>query len=223
MQDTQSPSRGFSGTQVALILLAVVVVTVGLTLWVAWFWLFPREFRPVELNAREQAVLESKLQRLERVAAPAAGQGKESDAEWLRPVPYSEADADRRIELSERELNALIARDPALAHRLAVDLGEDLASARLLLPLPPDFPLLGGRTLRVNAGLEMRFADGRPQVRLRGVSVMGVPLPNAWLGNLKNVDLVAEFGRGPGFWRSFAAGIDNIRVADGQLLIELRE
>ena len=80
-----------------------------------------------------------------------------------------------------------------------------------------------GRTLRVNAGLEVRHDAGRLAVRLRGVSVMGVPLPNAWLGNLKNVDLVAEFGNDPGFWRSLAAGIEDLRIADGQVVIELRE
>ncbi len=223
MNGAGSRRRGFSGTQVTLIVFAVVVVTAGLTLWIAWAWLFPHAFRPVELNARERVVLESKLRRLEGLAAPAIERRGESDAEWLRPVPYSETDAKRRIELSERELNALIARDPALARRMVVDLADELASARLLLPLPPDLPLLGGRTLRVNAGLALRFAGGRPQVRLRGVSIMGVPLPNAWLGNLKNVDLVAEFGRGPGFWQRFAAGIENIRVTDGRLLIELRE
>jgi hypothetical protein len=58
-----------------------------------------------------------------------------------------------------------------------------------------------GRTLRVNAGVELCFANGRPLVKLKGVSLMGVPIPNAWLGNLKNVDLINEFGANPGFWQ----------------------
>ena len=37
------------------------------------------------------------------------------------------------------------------------------------------------------------------------------PSPNAWLGNLKNVDLVKEFGGDEGFWKSFSDGVENIQ------------
>ena len=92
-----------------------------------------------------------------------------------------------------------------------------------MLPLDPDFPILGGQTLRMNAGLEVAFADGRPRIVLRGVSAWGVPLPNAWLGNLKQVDLVAQYGGQDGFWKAFADGIETIDVRDGQLYVKLRE
>jgi hypothetical protein len=52
---------------------------------------------------------------------------------------------------------------------------------------------------------------------------MGVPLPAAWLGNLKNVDLIQQFGNDPGFWQNFAAGIRAVEVRDGQLRVELHE
>jgi hypothetical protein len=60
-------------------------------------------------------------------------------------------------------------------------------------------------------------------VVLKGISLMGVPIPNAWLGGMKNIDLVAEFGGDPGFWKSFAAGVNNISVSEGKLFIELKE
>ncbi|MCK7546644.1 hypothetical protein ACFQGA_06635 [Marinobacter koreensis] len=141
----------------------------------------------------------------------------------MQPVPYSEEGASREVRFSERELNGMLANNTDLAQRLAVDLSDDLLSAALLVPLDKDFPVLGGRTLRVNAGVELSFANGRPLVKLRSVSLMGVPIPNAWLGNLKNVDLVNEFGANPGFWKSFAAGVDYIRVEDGRLLVRLKE
>jgi len=62
----------------------------------------------------------------------------------------------------------------------------------------------------------------QPVVVLRGVSLMGVPVPNAWLGNLKNVDLVGQFGD-KGFWKGFADGVDDLQVRDGELYIKLRE
>jgi hypothetical protein len=52
---------------------------------------------------------------------------------------------------------------------------------------------------------------------------MGVPLPNAWLGGLKNIDMVNEFGTSEGFWKAFADGVDNIHVENGGLRIVLKE
>jgi hypothetical protein len=63
----------------------------------------------------------------------------------------------------------------------------------------------------------------RIAITLRGVSIMGIPVPSAWLGGLKNRDLVAEFGGDPGFWRSLADGIEDLRITDGQLVMQLRE
>jgi hypothetical protein len=141
----------------------------------------------------------------------------------LKPERYSEAGAKREVSFNERELNALLAKNTDLARKLAIDLSADLVSAKLLVPMDPDFPVLGGKTLRFNAGLEMAYVNGQPRVVLKGVSVMGVPVPSAWLGGLKNVDLVTEFGASPGFWKSFAEGVEDIRVEDGRIKIKLKE
>ena len=93
----------------------------------------------------------------------------------------------------------------------------------MLLPLDEDFPFFGGKTLKASAGLELAYEHDRPIVVLKGVSVWGVPLPNAWLGGIKNVDLVKEFGADEGFWKSFADGVENIEVVDGGLVIKLKE
>ncbi|MCG7996974.1 MAG: hypothetical protein JAZ06_16330 [Candidatus Thiodiazotropha taylori] len=42
--------------------------------------------------------------------------------------------------------------------------------------------------------MELAFRDANPVVILKSVSIKGVPKPNAWLGGLKNIDLVSEFG-----------------------------
>jgi hypothetical protein len=212
-----SEKRGPAWTHVLLIVLATIVVTVGVTYWVLATWVFVKEFKPVQLNAREEQVLNSKLRAI-------GYQVDELDAQGhLKPEPYSEVGARREVSFSERELNAMLARNTDLAHKLAIDLSDELVSAKLLIPLEPDFPMLGGKTLRVNAGVEMAYREGRPIVILKGVSIMGVPIPNAWLGNLKNVDLVNEFGADRGFWKSFSEGVDNIRVEEGQMKIRLKE
>ena len=60
-------------------------------------------------------------------------------------------------------------------------------------------------------------------VVLKGVSVWGVPLPNAWLGGMKNIDLVQEFGTEQGFWQAFADGVEEIEVKEGKVRVRLKE
>ena len=131
--------------------------------------------------------------------------------------------ADREISFTEREINSMLAKNTDLADKFAIDLSDDMASAKLLIPLDPDFPFLGGKTLKVTAGLELNYDRDNPVVALRGVSLWGVPVPNAWLGGIKNVDLVKEFGTQDGFWKAFSSGIENIRVEEGRLTIKLEE
>ena len=225
----RSDRQGISLPRVLLIVLVTVLVTLGGSYWILKTYVFAREFKPVELSAKEERVLDSKLRVLgyqpERGSvdntAPSADEFDKQGV--LKPERYSEAGAKREVTFNERELNALLAKNTDLARKLAIDLSDDLVSAKLLVPMEPDFPVLGGKTLRFNAGVEMAYVNGKPVVVLKGVSIMGVPIPSAWLGGLKNVDLVTEFGAGPGFWKSFSEGVENIRVEDGQIKIKLKE
>ncbi|HHH38392.1 MAG TPA: arginine N-succinyltransferase [Sedimenticola sp.] len=209
--------------QVLLIVLAAMLITAAGTLWLVKYVLYPADFRPVTLDAREQQILSAKLERLDIPVDAALPPGETGSGGALQPLPYDETGASRQVRFSERELNALLAKNTDLARKVAIDLADDLISARILVPVDPDFPILGGKTIRVRAGVEFAFREGRPVVRLRGLSVMGVPLPNAWLGGLKDIDLVREFGNDPGFWKSFADGIHSLRVEQGQLTLELNE
>lgn len=220
---TVRPARRFSGAQVlgmvALTGLLAVALTAGLGAW----YLFPRDFAPVTLDLREQQVLDAKLERLAGDGREASGPSVAASAGVLEPERYSEAGAPRQVRLTEKELNGLLARNTDLARKLAIDLSQDMVSAKMLVPVDADFPVLGGKTLRINAGLGLAYRQARPVVVLKGVSLMGVPVPNAWLGGLKNIDLVSEFGGTEGFWKALADGIDDIRVEDGQLALTLRE
>ena len=219
-RDSTRSGRRFSGGQLALIVLGTMLLTVAATVWIVRSYVFPSQFEPVRLSERDQRVLNEKLTRLGWQPPPETA---DAGAEALTPEPYTERDADREIHLTEKELNGLLASNTDMARRVAIDLSDDLASAKLLLPVPEDFPVLAGRIVRVNAGLELAYAQGRPIVVLKGVSVMGVPLPNAWLGNMKNVDLVREFGADRGFWKAFADGVDYVEVRQGEVLIKLRQ
>ena len=140
----------------------------------------------------------------------------------LKPQKYSEVNGERNLSFSGKELNALLASNTDMAKKLAIDLSQDLISARILIPLDQDFPVLGGKTLRVSTGVELAYKNSRPRVILKGVTIMGVPIPNAWLGGLKNIDLISEFGDQQGFWKSFSEGVDDIHVEDGSLKVSLK-
>lgn len=225
-----SAGQGFSGKQVFLFVIAAVLATVLITFFVVKTYIFPSEFKPVTLSEKEERGLNEKLAELDILQSSGtdgkveiSGNVVEDGDDRLKPERYSEVGASREIIFNERELNAIVASNTDMARRLAVDLSDDLASAKLLIPLDPDFPVMGGKTLRLNAGVQLSFSDNRPVVILKGVSLMGVPIPNAWLGNLKNIDLVKEFGADEGFWKAFAAGVELIEVKDGRLLIRLKE
>jgi len=228
MSESVSARRGFSGRQVLLFVLIAIVLAAGLTFWFVRTYLYASPLEPVTLSQKAQRKLDDKLQALGLNPVDLLPNARRSPDRFdssgrLIAEPYFEDPDNRTVSLTEKELNALVASSPELARRFAINLSDNLASAKLLIPVDPDFPVLGGKTIRVTAGLELDYRNQNPVVILRGVSVMGIPIPNAWLGNLKNVDLVSEFGGRPGFWRSFSQGVDTIAIEDGRLLIELKE
>lgn len=232
MVEQKKDKKGFSGLQVVGIAIMVMVVTVVITLVAAWAYLFPKPFEPVVLSPTEQKQLEVKLDRLDTVSSSGFSSPFEesritkddyTEAGRLKPRPYSEDEASRKVNFTEREINAIIATNTDLADKLAIDLAENLVSARMLVPVDPDFPMLGGKVLRVRAGVELAYKESRPVVKLVGVSLMGVPLPNAWLGGIKNIDLVSEFSGNEGGWKAFADGVESISVAEGRIQVHLKE
>lgn len=227
-----SSNSGLRWSHVVWIILATILLTAGATYWVVRSYIYAKDFKPVVLKDKEVVVLNKKLEQLgfspqsstPDVPANQSAQNAEYDADGnLVPEPYSEVGAKREVSFTERELNSLLANNTELAKKLAIDLSSNLMSAKLLVPMDQDFPILGGKTLRVTSGLEVAYENNQPIVILRGVSIMGIPIPNAWLGGIKNIDLVKEFGTSEGFWKAFAEGVESINVEDGQLKIKLKE
>jgi len=229
---TASRKRGLRWSHVVWIVIATILLTAGATYWTVRTYVFAKDFKPVVLKQKELVVLNKKLKQLgfapetskQDVKGNQSTQKNEFDSDGkLVPEAYSEIGSKREVSLTERELNALLAKNTDLARKLAIDLSDNLMSAKLLLPVDQDFPLLGGKTLRVTGGLEVAYQNDKPIVILKGVSIMGVPVPNAWLGGMKNIDLVKEFSTSEGFWKAFSDGVENIHVGDGQLIIKLKK
>lgn len=222
------------------IMLLTILVTVGITLWVAKTYIFPSQFEPVVLTSQESQQLSKKLSLLDftdsntsttasptrplNTAHPNTKTAINDDPNKpLQPESYSEQGASRYISFTEREINAMLAKNTDLATKVAIDLANNLISARLRIPVDEDFPIFAGKTLRAAAGIELAYRGERPVVVLKGVKIMGVPIPNAWLGGLKNIDLVQEFGGEEGFWKLFSDGVESIETKEGELHITLKE
>jgi hypothetical protein len=220
--------------QVFGLIVLAVIITSGVTILIFKTYFFPSEFKPVTLNPHEEQVLNTKLEKLDSIGGDVNLHRKDtlkkaSKADRFdssappEPEPYSEKNIKREIIFTERELNALLAKNTDLARKLAIDLSDDLVSAKLLVPVDEDFPILGGKILRVKTGVVFTYDKGKPVVIFKGITIMGVPMPNAWLGGIKNIDLVKEFGADKGFWKTFSDGVEDIKIKEGHLKIKLKE
>jgi len=204
----------------------IVVITMFVTIvggyWIFTQILFPSSFTPVHLSKDEQLNLDKKLRVIGITTEPVhANVGGTKPT--LEPERYTEIGARREVHFSEREVNAVLAHNTDLADKFAIDLDNNLASAKLLLPLDPEMPFFGGKTLKATAGLEVSIGKGNPRVILVGISVWGVPIPNAWLGNMKNKNLLDEFGHSGGFWQSFQEGIESVEIGQGEVMVKLKK
>jgi hypothetical protein len=223
LPENQKAKPQHSWLKILGIVVVASVISTLVAIGVVYLYLFPGAFKPVALSVSEKQVLESKLEQLGSMQrSQILHKGRNQTGE-MQPERYIETDANREIILTERELNSLLAKNTDLASKLSIDLSQDLASAKLLIPLDEEFPLLGGKTLKVTAGLELAYKNEKPIVALRGISLWGVPIPNAWLGNIKHVDLVQEFGDQKGFWAAFSDGVEEMEVSEGQLRVKLKE
>ncbi len=235
MTALESNKKSFSGFQIVITLLLSGILLAVIAFILLYINLNTKTFKPVTLSDSENLTLQSKLKFIDdisigshasndKVTSPSpTNKHKDSTTEPFEPEVYSELNAKREIQFSERELNALLAKNSELAEKIAIDLAPNLASAKILVPLDPEFPFLGGKTLKLSAGLELGYTNARPIVKLIGVSLWGVPVPNAWLGGIKNIDLINEFGTESGFWKAFADGVENLKVEDQRILIKLKE
>lgn len=219
-QNPESRGRSSSLPWILVLLLAVLLVAAGLRIH---YLMQTERDTGVSLSPAEQEALDEKLAVLRDASVGATPEAAEPAGVRL-PEPgtgpaaeiYEEDPEQRYLRFTERELNAAIARDPALAGRAAVRLSPERVSSSFLVDVPEDLPLLGGRRVRVQAGLRLTTDGDRVQAELLGVSLAGVPLPNAWLGGFKGRDLLEGSALS-----TLGAGVQSVEVGDGWVALQL--
>ena len=135
---------------IALFFLVLIIASA----WWIKHNLYANPFNPTKLNEKEQQVLNTKLDRLEQSVQKQGkfsrkGPDEKMSKGRLEPERYTEDATKREIRITEKELNALIAKDEETARRVAIDLSDDMVSLKLVIPVDNDMPILGGKTLRL--------------------------------------------------------------------------
>lgn len=207
-----SISKPKSRGRTVLIVLGVLLLCCGLTAAATAWWVkrnvYASPMSPVSLTATEEAQLQQKISVLENAPAEPA-------------VPPEEA--KRTLVLTQKEVNAYLAKQ-GLGESVKVDLKKDALAVNTLIPVPPDAPLLGGTTLRIRVALAAAMDENHKlALQVQDISLGGVPLPNAWLGDIKGVNLVtSEIHSNPTLKRFFD-GIKEMDLEDGSLRVVLNE
>jgi len=84
------PGQRSSGLKIFLIVVVTIFVTAALTFWVVRSYIFPAEFKPVQLSASEEQVLTDKLERLDMMQSRrTSGNGNcwQKTPTWLKKWP----------------------------------------------------------------------------------------------------------------------------------------
>lgn len=196
--------------------LAGALVAGGGAYW--WFKrnLDARAIEPVRLAEAEGRAFEAKLQAL-------AAAGEPSRTSQAQP---GNAPADERtLQISDREINAYLA-ERGLGENIRVELARDLLHVAMIVPIPADsgLPLLAGAHLRLRFSLDAACNPVTgPRFAIRDVRLGGVPLPSAWLGDIKGLNLIdPNFNQDPAVQR-FLSGIQELEVRPEGIHLRLRE
>lgn len=171
-------------------------------------------FKPVALTATEEQTLESKLAVLNGQA-----QGE---------LSVAATDPAKTIVLTEKEVNGWLARQEGLADKVKFHMNNDTVGATVLVPVDEEVPVIGGQTLRFKVIFNSKLdaASKHLNFSLADVSVGGISLPNAWLGDIKGLNLLANNGPGTAdaeVLQRIAAGIKDFKIRNGELRMVLND
>jgi hypothetical protein len=189
--------KGLSRTAWLLIVLAALLMVVG----VLWYG-YHRPIRPVVLTGPEKAVVEAKVEAIQKPDEPVYEKGS------------------KEIIFTERELNGLLNQNTTLGDSVRFELATGAVHARIETDLDPDLPLVGGKRLKARARFLVGQEPGSARLVLDDLTIWGISLPNDWLGGLKGHNLLAE---ALGAQNGGIAGVEEFRVESGKLVIRLAE
>ncbi len=214
-----SPRPAGSWKKKLLIFCGVFALGCGLAA-AATAWWVKRNFdasplKPVMLSQAEQAALDEKVRIISAEPAPPAADGRSEE--------QRAAEAKRTLSITEHEINGYLAKQ-GLGEQFKVSLGDGDAAVTLVAPVDKSVPFIGGTTLRVKVALNASIESGRKcALSIADVTVGGVPLPNAWLGGIKGVNMLAANMQSDPVAKRFLDGIRELDISTGAIRVVLNE
>lgn len=185
-------------------LVILAVLGIGAVVAGAAIWWANRPIQATVLTPPEKTALENKLAAVEKAA------------EEPNYTP-----GDKEIVLTERELNGLLNENTPLGDQLKLELASNAVHARISADIPEDFPLMPSKKLKGKARFFIKDEGGSPALILDDLTIWGISLPNAWLGDLKGENLLGTLL--PSATGAGIAGVEDIRVENRSLIIRLAE
>ncbi len=197
-----------------LIICAIVLGVAGLSVAATAWWvkrnIYASALNPVQLSEKEQVAFDQKVQ---VIKAEADEKTSEQQA----------AAAKRTLTITEKEINSYLAKQ-GVGESFKVSLGDGDASVTVLAPVDKDVPVIGGTTVRVRVALNARMdVVHNCSLSFTDVSLGGISVPNAWLGGMKGVNLLASNVESDPLARKFIAGIREFEIKDGAIRVLLNE
>lgn len=186
-----------------LIILSVFglgVVAAGAAIW----WV-NRPIQATVLTTPEKALLEEKLAAVEQ-----------------SPADPTYTPGEKEIVLTERELNGLLNENTPFGDQLKLELASNAVHARISADIPEDSPFMAGKKLKGKARFLIEDASGAPALILEDLTIWGISLPNAWLGDLKGQNMLGSLLSSSTSGSSIA-GLEDIRVENRSLIIKLAD
>jgi hypothetical protein len=195
----------------------LIVITVSITVW----WI-QRPIRPVILTSQERVAVDGKMKELEGGTIPLdATKPSASPAATPVPVdPRAYVPGGKVLKLTEREINGLLNLNTELGDKVRLEFGQDAVNAYMAIPIPEDFPVAAGTTIRMRGRFRVSIGgEGKPFAILEDITIFGISLPKDWLGGIKGENLIGDvLGEG-----SVVQGIKSLKVEPGALVIEVED
>ncbi|MGJ8697598.1 MAG: hypothetical protein ACSHYF_14870 [Verrucomicrobiaceae bacterium] len=180
-----------------VLITTLIFLAVGLTAGGAVWW-YKKTHQPVALTSAELTAVEKRIE----------------EAQYEPGI--------KSIVLTEREVNGLLNQHTTLGDDLKIELAKGALHARVKTVLSEDVPVLGGKTLNLRARFLIDTNELNPSFMLDDLTVYGISVPNAWLGDIKHQNLLGSLNTG-GSDTPFARGIENISIEKGLIEIKLAE
>jgi len=183
-----------------LVFFGLAGITVLVVVFVCW-WIGFRPIKPVELSVKEEKVLQEKVEVIQK---PSYEKGK------------------KEIILSEREINGLINKHTKLGDRVKLELADDAIHLLAKVDVPKESPIMGGSTVNIKARAQVKVEKGDPRFILEDVTCMGISMPNDWLGDIKNINLLDHVGTDTDKG-AILNGMKSLEVKSGEIVIQLKD